>query len=120
MPADSLESRHRPVNVKAPHGATLLEITWADQHRSALPHELLRGYCPCAACQGHSGTIVFRAGGNLVLKNLEQVGNYALSFAWGDGHNSGIFTFRYLRALGDLVDAQGADVVKELGELPRI
>lgn len=119
MTAQSPDTRFRPVKVKAPHGATLLEITWADQHRSSLPHELLRGYCPCASCQGHSGSILFRAGGNLVMKSLEQVGNYALSFAWADGHDSGIYTFRYLRALGDWIDAEGAEAVKTRGELPR-
>ncbi len=114
-----MDARLKPTHVKAPHGATALEITWGDGHRSRLPHELLRGYCPCAGCQGHSGTIKFQSGGNLTLRELAQVGNYALSFAWGDGHDSGIYSFRYLRALGDLVDAQGADAVKALGELPR-
>ena len=117
---ESMQPRHKPTNLKAPHGASSLEITWADDHRSRLPHELLRGYCPCAGCQGHSGTIRFVPGGNLHLANIEQVGNYALSFAWGDGHNSGIYTFRYLRALGDMIDAQGAEAVKALGELPRV
>jgi DUF971 family protein len=115
-----MEPRHRPTGVKAPHGGRLLEITWADQHRSALPHEILRGYCPCAGCQGHSGTIKFQVGGDLDIREIEQVGNYALSFAWGDGHHSGIYTFRYLRSLGDLIDSQGADAVKAMGELPRI
>jgi DUF971 family protein len=115
-----MEARFKPTRVKAPHGASTLEITWADGHHSAFPHELLRGYCPCASCQGHSGTIKFQAGHNLELRELEQVGNYALSFRWGDGHDAGIYTFRYLRSLGDLIDAQGADAVKELGELPRV
>lgn len=111
---------HRPVQVKAPHGASALEIAWTDGHRSTLPHELLRGYCPCAGCQGHSGTLRFQEGGNQQIRSIEQVGNYALSFTWGDGHNSGIYTFRYLRALGDHIDADGADAVKALGELPRV
>jgi len=114
-----MDPRVKPTRVKAPHGAQTLEITWGDGHRSAFPHEILRGYCPCASCQGHSGTIKFQAGVNLDLRNLEQVGNYALSFAWGDGHEAGIYTFRYLRSLGDLLDAQGAEAVKALGELPR-
>ena len=114
-----MDPRVKPTRVKAPHGAKTLEITWGDGHRSAFPHEILRGYCPCASCQGHSGTIKFQAGANLDLRNLEQVGNYALSFAWGDGHEAGIYTFRYLRSLGDLLDAQGAEAVKALGELPR-
>lgn len=115
-----MDPRVKPTRVKAPHGAQNLEITWGDGHRSALPHEILRGYCPCATCQGHSGTIKFQDGGNLELRDLEQVGNYALSFRWGDGHEAGIYTFRYLRALGDMVDAQGAEAVKALGELPRV
>jgi DUF971 family protein len=104
----------------APHGATTLEITWADGHRSRIHHEVLRGYCPCAGCQGHAGTIKFQSGGNIEIRNIEQVGNYALSFAWGDGHDSGIYSFRYLRALGDLLDEQGTEGVKALGELPRM
>jgi DUF971 family protein len=114
-----MEPEHQPSKVKAPHGAKALEITWGDRHVSVLPHDVLRGYCPCATCQGHSGTIKFVTGSNLELVNLEQVGNYALSFSWGDGHNSGIYTFRYLRKLGDLIELEGADAVKALGELPR-
>jgi DUF971 family protein len=112
--------RSRPTGVKAPHGAKELEISWADGHRSLLPHEILRGYCPCAGCQGHSGMIQFQEGGNLELRNLEQVGNYALGLGWGDGHDTGIYSFRFLRALGDLVDAQGTEAVKGMGTLPRI
>jgi DUF971 family protein len=93
------DPRFTPVGVKAPHGATTMEITWADGHVSLLPHEVLRGYCPCAHCQGHGGTIQYVPGGNLDLRDIEQVGSYALSFAWGDQHQTGIYTFKYLRAL---------------------
>lgn len=114
-----MDPRHRPTHVKAPHGARVFEITWADGHRTALPHEILRGYCPCAGCQGHSGTLRFQPDKDLDLRKVEQVGNYALSLGWGDAHDSGIYSYRYLRALGDLVEAQGAEAVKALGELPR-
>jgi len=93
------DPRHVPTHVKAPHGAPVTEIAWADGHRSLLPNRLLRGYCPCAHCQGHGGTIAFVAGGNAELMDIERVGNYALSFAWGDSHTTGIYTFKYLRAL---------------------
>jgi len=111
--------RFRPVNVKAPHGARELSITWADGAQSSYPHEILRGFCPCATCQGHSGKIEFRAGGDLDLRELEQVGNYALGLTWADGHHTGIYSFRYLRTLGDLIGEKGADGVRALGELPR-
>jgi DUF971 family protein len=90
---------HKPTHIKAPHGARVMEITWADGHRSVLPHEILRGYCPCAHCQGHSGEIKFVSGGNEELRGIEPVGSYALTLVWGDGHASGIYSFAYLRSL---------------------
>src|SRR4030095_13923101 len=80
----------RPVGVKAPHGSRTFEITWADGEKSTYPHEILRGFCPCAGCQGHSGSIKFQSGANLELREIEQVGNYALGLTWGERHNSGI------------------------------
>jgi DUF971 family protein len=114
------EPRLRPTGIKAPHGATVLEITWADGLKFSYPHEILRGYCPCAGCQGHSGSIRYQAGHNLELRNIEQVGNYALSFEWGDSHSSGIYSFRYLRGLGELLDAHGAEALIALAELPKV
>jgi len=112
--------REKPKGVRAPHGARDLEITWGDGKKIIYPHEILRGFCPCAGCQGHSGHIRFVPGQNLDLRDLEQVGNYALGLTWADGHNSGIYSFRYLRALGELLEAQGTEGVKALGELPRV
>jgi DUF971 family protein len=111
--------KFRPTNVKAPHRARELAIDWADGVKSSYPHEILRGFCPCATCQGHSGKISFVSGQNLELRELEQVGNYALGLTWADGHSTGIYSFRFLRALGDLIAEKGADGVRALGELPR-
>jgi len=33
------------------------------------------------------------------LAEISAVGNYAIQFQWKDGHNTGIYTFDYLRAL---------------------
>jgi len=116
---DRLIARLVPKGVRAPHGSRTFEITWADGHKSLYPHEILRGFCPCASCQGHSGRIRFVEGGNLDLREIEQVGNYAVGLGWADGHRSGIYSFRYLRALGDMLDTEGADGLKAIGELPR-
>ncbi len=88
-----------PVEVRAPVGARVMEVDWDDGHRSTYPHELLRGYCPCAHCQGHEGPIVFVEGGDLELDGIERVGNYALRLVWGDGHQTGIYSHRFLRRL---------------------
>lgn len=116
MPIDPKIS---PTGVRAPHGASQLELSWADGKKHSYPHRILRGFCPCAGCQGHSGSIRFVEPGNLELRDVGQVGNYALALRWGDGHDGGIYSFQFLRRLGELLDAQGAEALEALGELPR-
>ena len=108
----------RPTNIRAPHGAKVFEISWSDGHVCKLPHTILRGYCPCAGCQGHAGNIAFQRGGNLELRNVEQVGNYALQLTWGDAHASGIYSFQYLRRLCALFETSGDQLPDKLPELP--
>ena len=69
---------------------------------------------------GALGPDRIRPGGNLELREIEQVGNYALGLTWGDGHNTGIYSFRFLRGLCELIEAHGADGVKAMKELPRL
>lgn len=76
-----------------------MEIVFSDQHVAVLPHDILRGYCPCALCQGHQGDIRFIEGGDLELKDIEEVGNYALRLVWGDAHGTGLYSYRFLRLL---------------------
>jgi DUF971 family protein len=96
----------------------MFEISWADGTTSRIAHQVLRGYCPCADCQGHGGDIRYVKGGNLELVDISRVGNYALGLKWADGHSVGIYTFDYLRQLGDLTDQHGPDALCELGQLP--
>ncbi len=100
-PSTDDRARTRCVAVRSPRGATVTEIDWGDGHKSVYPHVILRGYCPCAGCQGHTGTISFvpAEGIALELDDIEVVGNYALRLQWFDGHGSGLYSFRYLRAL---------------------
>ncbi len=98
-----------PTAVRAPHGAKVMEINWADGVTTRLEHWILRGFCPCASCQGHEGPIRYvealeNPSSALELRELRRVGNYALGLTWGDGHSSGIYTFRYLRLLGSLAE----------------
>ncbi len=112
------DARHLPTKIKAPHGARQFEVNWSDARISRIPHQVLRGYCPCAGCQGHQGVIRYVAGGNLELREIARVGNYALGLTWGDGHSSGIYTFVYLRRLGDLVADLGTEPLCALDQLP--
>ena len=106
-----------PRAVRAPHGAMVMEIEWSDGATTRLDHWILRGFCPCAVCQGHEGPIRYVEPGEnaesaLQLRDVRRVGNYALGLGWGDGHSSGIYTFRYLRLLGSLADRPRDEVVQ--------
>ena len=90
---------HVIVEIRAPRGARTMQISFEDGHEGVYPHALLRGYCPCAQCQGHNGPIQYVEGGDLELADIAEVGNYALRLTWGDGHSTGLYAFRYLRAL---------------------
>ena len=105
-----------PRAIRAPHGAFAMEIDWADGVTTRLEHWILRGFCPCAACQGHEGPIHFvdvaeRGAAALELRDVRRAGNYALALGWGDGHDAGIYTFRYLRRLAALTDRPREEVV---------
>jgi DUF971 family protein len=112
------DPRHQPTQVKAPHGTREFTIVWADSVTSRIPHKVLRGYCPCAECQGHQSIIRFVDSANLELREISKVGSYALGLTWGDSHSGGIYTFTYLRKLGDLVASLGADPLCALPQLP--
>jgi DUF971 family protein len=95
----SADPRFIPTEVRAPVGGDVVEIDWRDGHTSKIPNDRLRGYCPCAGCQGHEGPLTFIESGSREIADVSQVGNYALSFRFGDGHETGIYTFPYLRRL---------------------
>lgn len=110
----------KPVRVRAPRGARVFEVHWADGYIGKIPHDILRGYCPCAGCQGHSGKIKFVPGGDLELESITPVGNYALQLTWGDRHDTGLYSFRYLRALSELAERLAADPDADRPKLARL
>lgn len=96
-----------PVELRAPRGARVLEIVWSDGLTSTFAHRLLRGFCPCAYCQGHQGPIRWAEGApeqDLAIDDIEEVGRYALRLGWADGHTTGIYSFRFLRELHPLAE----------------
>ncbi len=90
-----------PVEVRRDEEARLLRVTWQDGHESHFEYDVLRGYCPCAMCQGHNaGPLKYRPPPKPVTpRSVSQVGNYALGIAWSDGHWTGIYRFDLLRSM---------------------
>jgi DUF971 family protein len=93
----------RPTSIKKINPAEI-QIIWTDGHESSFTFELLRDICPCAGCSGE--TILLHeykappqsktTPGRYDLKSIQQVGSYAVQLSWGDGHNTGIYTWEHL------------------------
>ena len=84
-----------------------LAIVWNDGAESYFKLEILRRACPCAACGGEPDVLgnISRPHVNyneksFQLAGFQLVGGYALQPHWADGHNTGIYSFTYLRRLG--------------------
>jgi DUF971 family protein len=88
-----------PTEINHIKAAGVVRITWDDGHVGEYPQEYLRGYCPCALCQGHGSGVKFVSVPGATLQEIRPVGNYAIEFRWQDGHSTGIYTYDYLRAL---------------------
>lgn len=98
----------------------VLHLAWSDGHRAAYPYDYLRGYCPCAMCQGHTADAIrFRPTGESVApESIEPVGNYAISIRWSDAHATGIYRFDFLREICPC-DTCSADREGETPSVPR-
>ena len=86
-----------------------LAIKWEDGTESFIALEKLRRACPCAGCKGERDIM-----GNLYkgpehpltpaafqLRSLTRIGTYALQPIWADGHNTGIYSFEYLKRVAE-------------------
>ena len=80
-----------------------LRVTWADGRVCRYEAARLRRLCPCAQCVNEfTGERVLKAEAvpdELNIEDVEIVGRYALNFRWSDGHDTGIYSFRYLREI---------------------
>jgi DUF971 family protein len=98
----------RPLDIQPIGGE--LAIKWDDGSESYIPLEKLRRCCPCAGCQGEVDIM-----GNLYknpdrpltpeafqLQRVDLVGGYALQPVWADGHATGLYSFDYLKRVGEL------------------
>lgn len=96
-----------PVEVRHEKAARRVCVAWDDGHVSEYGLDYLRSWCPCASCQGHALQSRYLDLHGQELTHLEAVGNYAISFSWADGHDTGIYTFRLLRGLCPCEDCGG-------------
>ncbi len=102
-----------PTEITVSREAREMHIRWQDGHESRYGFDLLRRECPCALCNDErekrtaaprglglavlSGPVV-RAG-EIQVTEVKPVGRYAVNFVWSDGHDSGIYSYTFLRDL---------------------
>lgn len=91
----------QPDDIKLHRKSGILELKYNDGGIYSLPAEFLRVNSPSAEVRGHGqGQEVLQTGKkNVKISNLEAVGNYAIRLHFDDDHNTGIFSWEYLREL---------------------
>lgn len=107
---------HWPVEVRVKREEALLLITYDDGLAVSLPAEYLRVESPSAEVQGHGPHQRVWVPGKrrVTFAAVDTVGNYALRLVFSDGHDTGIYTWKYLRELAQEQDTRWARYEAEL------
>ena len=91
-----------PTELTVHQRSRVLEVAFDDGARFRIPFELMRVYSPSAEVQGHGpGQEVLQTGKRgVTVTKIEPVGHYGVKPTFSDGHETGIYTWEYLRFLG--------------------
>lgn len=113
---DHRETEHWPTEIRLNQAEKRLEIDFDDGTCFRYPAELLRVESPSAEVQGHGPSQKQTVAGrrHVGILGVEAVGNYAIRIRFDDLHDSGIFSWRYLRRLGEQQDRIWADYLEAL------
>jgi DUF971 family protein len=91
--------------------AQTLGITWKDGHESRYESNFLRRQCQCAVCVDEwTGTLKLDATAipaDIHPQQVRGVGRYAIRIDWSDGHNTGLYTFEFLRKICPCPNCKG-------------
>jgi DUF971 family protein len=90
-----------PTDIQVHDEGRRLDVIYDDGVTATLPAEKLRVNSPSAEVQGHSPSqrVVVTGKQNVRIVDLKPIGNYAIQIVFDDGHNTGLFTWDYLREL---------------------
>ena len=105
-----------PTEIRLRKDRKSLAVTFDDDLTRELPAELLRVLSPSAEVQGHSPEQRKTVGGkrDVSIAAIDPVGNYAVRLTFDDGHNTGLFSWTYLRQLGDERERRWSEYLSEL------
>jgi DUF971 family protein len=105
-----------PKELRVSKDRRMLTVTFAGEEPFQLPAELLRVLSPSAEVQGHSPEQRVTVPGkkNVAITRIDPVGNYAVRITFDDFHDTGIYTWAYLRTLGEEKEERWAAYLAEL------
>lgn len=109
-------TEHWPKELRLKKAEKILEVEFKDGRTFALPAELLRVESPSAEVMGHgpSQKTIVAGRRDVGIMGLEPVGNYAVRIKFDDLHDTGIYSWQYLRQLGENRDQIWQDYLKAL------
>ncbi len=92
-----------PVEIKLRKTSRLLVVQFDDGKSFDLPFEYLRVFSPSAEVKGHGpGQGVLQTGKEDVqVTSVDPIGHYAVRLVFDDGHDTGLYTWKYLYELGE-------------------
>ena len=92
-----------PTAIRYHSQSRVLELEYPDGAAFELSCEILRVYSPSAEVRGHGpGQEVLQTGKkHVAISDIKPVGNYAVQLVFDDGHDTGIYSWDYLRELGE-------------------
>lgn len=108
-----------PTAIKLRTQSRLLAIRFDDDSHYELPFEYLRVYSPSAEVRGHGpGQETLQLGKhNVLITGVAPTGQYALRLIFDDGHDSGLYTWAYLKELGETQALKWQQYLQRLQDL---
>ena len=105
-----------PVEIRLRKKSRQLSLVYADDSQFDLSFEFLRVHSPSADVKGHGpGQEVLQTDKELVrISSIEPVGHYAIRLIFDDGHNTGLYTWKYLYELATQKDERWATYLDRL------
>ena len=105
-----------PVEIRLPKDRRTLRVAFDDGRSFDLSAELLRVTSPSAEVQGHSEAERKTVGGkrNVAILSVDPVGNYAVRLGFDDMHSTGIYSWAFLRDLGENAERRFQDYLDDL------
>jgi DUF971 family protein len=108
-----------PTEIRLRRKSRVLELSYADGTRHALSFEYLRTHSPSAEVQGHGpGQDVLQIAKEAVdVTRVDPVGHYAVRLVFSDGHDTGLYTWKYLRELAANFEVNWARYLARLNQI---